>query len=282
MLGPFRPFRNPAKVFARFAHDRTANVAVVFSIAAPLVGLAVGAAVDYSRVTAASSNLHSIADGAALAGAQGLRLANATTNSVSQMVSGYVGAHTPQIASPVTVATSFPNGMTVIAVQLDQDVATVVGKLTGASKMHVSASAKARIVGGGLPYCMLALDTTASATTSVSQATLNAPKCQIFSDSSASDLLSVSNSATIAAGQICSHGGVKSDGTSSIAPVALTDCPLAADPLASRVQPAVGSCTFNGFKVTHGSQSLTPGVYCGGLEIGGSANVTLLAGLYVI
>ena len=70
--------------------------------------------------------------------------------------------------------------------------------------------------------------------------------------------------------------------SSSYAPTPQTDCPAIADPLAGLPAPAVGACTFTKYKVTSGSQSLTPGVYCGGIEVGSNAAVNLLPGTYVI
>ena len=268
--------------FSRFARNRAGGVALVFSLGAPVVAIAIGAAVDYSRYTAAATSLRHVADGAALAGAQNLRLASATTTAATQVVNAYVGAQTANAVAPIVITPGYPNGLSVVSVQLDQDVPTVVSKLAGVTKMHVSVTSKAKIVGGGMPYCMIALDPSASGATSVTQATLTATGCQIYADSAATDSLSTSNSATISAGPICSHGGAKNDGTASLTPAPQTDCPLLNDPLATRVQPTVGSCTYNNLKITHGSQTLLPGVYCGGLEISGSANVTLSSGVYAI
>jgi hypothetical protein len=59
----------------------------------------------------------------------------------------------------------------------------------------------------------------------------------------------------------------------------------AADPMAGRYTlPAVSPCAFNNYKETSGGAvTLTPGIYCGGIEIGGSvATATFTAGTYVL
>jgi hypothetical protein len=53
------------------------------------------------------------------------------------------------------------------------------------------------------------------------------------------------------------------------------------DPLAMRRPPEIGPC-MEKHLVVRGVATLQPGTYCGGLAIGGSADVTLNSGVYVI
>ena len=47
--------------------------------------------------------------------------------------------------------------------------------------------------------------------------------------------------------------------------------------------PATSPCTYNNYKQTGGALVLTPGVYCGGIDIGGSVTTaTFTAGTYVL
>ncbi len=273
-------FRLNSHSILRFCRNAGANVTVVFGISVPVLGLFAGASMDYARFSASQMKIRAIADGAALAGAQSMRLANYTPQSVTAVVNAYVASQPATGLGPISASTVVDT--TSVTVQLDQNISTVAAKFAGVTQMHVSASAKARLAGGRLPNCMISLDASAPAATSIDQATLNASGCQIYSDSSAADGLSVSGNAAIKASLVCSHGGVKNDGTASVAPAAQTDCPTLIDPLASRPQPTVGPCSFTNLKITNGSQSITPGTYCGGLQISGNANVTLLAGTYVI
>lgn len=277
---PQTRLRALVRCVAAFGRDRAGNIAVLFAIGAPVAMTGVAAGVDYTRYVGAKTSIRSIADGAALAGVQALRLANTSAAAVEQVVTAYVGAHTQQGAPAIAATTSVTGNL--VSVQLDQTVPTLVGRLAGAATVRLAAISKARLSGGSLPNCLIALDPSASAAASFDKATLTATGCQIFSGSVASDGLSVANGATVNAGLVCVRGGVKNDGTGAINPAARIDCPAIADPLAGRPQPAVGSCTFNNLKITSGSQTLSPGVYCGGLEIGGNANVNLSAGTYVI
>jgi hypothetical protein len=60
------------------------------------------------------------------------------------------------------------------------------------------------------------------------------------------------------------------------------DCPAQPDPLADRPPPPVGPCTETQKLVIEADRSLTPGSYCGGIEIKKNARVTLNQGIYVI
>jgi len=55
------------------------------------------------------------------------------------------------------------------------------------------------------------------------------------------------------------------------------------DPLAYLQPPNVGSCNYNSVSISGGTQTLYPGVYCGGINIsGGSTNITFSPGTYII
>ena len=81
---------------------------------------------------------------------------------------------------------------------------------------------------------------------------------------------------------ICSAGGASVSGTATVDPAPVTDCPAAADPLASRQGPGVGACDHFDFVLVNKTVTIEPGVYCGGLSIQGSSNVTFNPGVYVI
>lgn len=281
-----RPSRLPLASFSRgpraLLRDRAGGVAVLFSLVAPVLLLSVGVAIDYARLVGTKSSLQTLADGAALAGAQALRLANASQATVQQAASSFVAARTVGRGQSVSVTTSLTSANTVVAVEVSETAQSVTGGLAPLLNMHVTTRAQARTVGNSLPVCMAGLDPAQSKTLSVDIARVNAPGCQVISDSTATDSVAIANGAQFQTGRLCSSGGATNDPTSSYAPAPQTDCPSYNDPLASLAPPTVGSCTYNNMKITSGSQSLSPGVYCGGLTIGGGVSVNLLAGTYVI
>ncbi|MCB1535663.1 MAG: hypothetical protein KDJ44_13285 [Rhodoblastus sp.] len=257
-------------------------MAIIFSLAAPVLALAAGSAIDYTRLVNSRSTLQSIVDGAALAGAQALRLANATSGTVDQAVASYVASHGGATDSSLTVTSSLTANNTVVTVQGSRLAPSVVNRYVGLINMRVDARAQARAVGNTQPICVIGLDPSQSKTLEVDVARVQATGCQVVADSIAADGVSITNGAQMQSGRLCASGGAKADSSSSYAPTPQTDCPAIADPLAGLPAPAVGACTFTNYKVTSGSQSLTPGVYCGGIEVGSSAAVNLLPGTYVL
>jgi Flp pilus assembly protein TadG len=307
MMGTAGPLR---RALARFARSSGGNVAVMFSVAAPLLGLAVGVAVDYSRVLTAQRGLQNLVDHAALSGAQASRLGNATQNSIAQTVTTIVGAGSNGATiSSTTTLTASTNSVTV---KLDQDVALKFAALLGRPTNHLTATATAR-ASGGSPLCMASLATTDPKLGAIPAPTgdlagslilaglaldiallpnpgilmlkgskTKAPGCIISTNLPKTYSIAAYDTSNLTASSIQSGGGyVGSVGTNySVTPT--TDHPAATDPLAGLPMPAVGSCSYNSFKASGGAPSLLPGVYCGGLHITGGANATLMSGVYVI
>jgi hypothetical protein len=90
------------------------------------------------------------------------------------------------------------------------------------------------------------------------------------------------NQARLSAALICSAGGTAGAGPGSFSPIPQTDCPVMPDPLAGRLAPAVGTCTYNNLIVSGQMTTLYPGTYCGGLTVTDLSTVTMAAGQYII
>ena len=264
-----------------FLRARSGNVAVLFSIGVPVFLLAGGGAVDYMRTVTAKSSLQALADGAALAGAQSLRLANSNATTVTQTVSGYVSSRTGGMGGTVASTTNLLSNNTIVSVQLTQTVPTIVAKAVGYGPVNITAKAQAKNAGNTLPLCVVGLDPSQSSTVSVDVATINAQGCQILSDATATDSVSATNNARINSGRLCSSGGARNDGTAIYSPAPQTDCPPLNDPLAGRAAPTVGSCLLTNLVVTN-ALVLIPGTYCGGLKVTSGGSVFMLPGTYVM
>lgn len=264
-----------------FLRARSGNVAVFFSIGVPVFLLAGGGAVDYLRTVTAKSSLQALADGAALAGAQSLRLANSNATTVTQTVSGFVATRTGGMGGSVAATTNLLSNNTIVSVQLTQTVPTIVAKAVGYGPVNITAKAQAKNAGTTLPLCVVGLDPTQGSTVSVDVATINAQGCQILSDATATDSVSATNSARINSGRLCSSGGARNDGTAIYSPAPQTDCPPLNDPLATRAAPTVGSCLLTNLVITN-AIVLIPGTYCGGLKVATGGSVFMLPGTYVI
>jgi len=111
---------------------------------------------------------------------------------------------------------------------------------------------------------------------------VTATGCAIYSNSTTPDSLLVSDTSVITSPSICSGGGYKGS-SSNFTTMPQTDCPVLADPLASRPLPTVGStCDYTNLTITGKTVSLLPGTYCGGLTVTGGATVNLQPGVYII
>lgn len=95
---------------------------------------------------------------------------------------------------------------------------------------------------------------------------------------------SFGGSGNITASKKIQVGGTYSKvGSGNISPAYTAGSSAISDPFAGIPKPAVGACNQTNFKITGASDTTVfPGVYCGGLEIAGSGNVTFKPGTYII
>ena len=292
------------------ARDRGGNVVILFSAAAPILALATGVGVDYSRAINARHSLQMLADRSALAGAQASRLGNATLGSVTAIVNNVVaaGAH----GATINTATSMAANPASVTVKLDQDVAAQFSGIIGKSTFHVNVQATAK-VSGGSPLCMASLATADPklgsmpipshdsagvlilAALALDVAFLpnpgllmmkgsktTAPGCIVSTNLAKPYSIASYTASMLTARTIQSGGGYVGTVGTNYSTTPTTDNPAAADPLGGLPPPPVGACNYTGMTVSGGTPTLTPGVYCGGLHITGVANVTLMPGVYVI
>ncbi len=183
-------------------------------------------------------------------------------------------------AGPIQVVASTssdPLQVTVTAVQ------SHVGFLGGfgLQSSNISVRSVARVMGKP-NICVLGLDPSDSGTIEMwSKARLTAQNCAVYSNSTSTDAIASKQHATMSATMICSVGGA-SGMKDAYKPQPITDCPIFDDPLASRAAPAFGGCSVNKLRLVDQVITLQPGVYCGGITIGGTSAVTFAPGEFVI
>lgn len=273
----------PWRKFGTFARDLRGSFALKAALTFPVLLVAVGAAVDSANLVSQKSNLQNIADSAAIASARELRLGNTKpdiVNAVAQSVAQASLAASPLAADTSTRADVLEQGRAVM-VTLNQPVPRLMGALLSTGPSVISASATARISGNSA-ICVLALNGSAKKSLEADQnALLTGRDCALYSNSTAANSIIAKGGAKITAKLICSAGGIAGD-TNGLSPTPTTDCPQIRDPLAARPAPAVGACNETNLVVSTGTQTLNPGVYCGGLRITGGAKVYANPGVFVI
>ncbi|MEQ1714915.1 MAG: TadE/TadG family type IV pilus assembly protein [Hyphomicrobium sp.] len=272
-------------VLARLLRDDRASIAVKFAMTMPVMLAMVGGAMDYGLLSRDKARLQSAADAAAKAAALEFTMIDVSKHDVTTLTQGIVmgmirANSDAEAASSIRViarAQTTPLGVTVDATQVFKGAFGLFD-----SKIPpITVRSVARIVGKP-NICVLALDREADGTIELwTKARLTAQNCAVYSNSSSPSGIKSKNNAMLSATMTCSVGG--RDGVKgNFSPEPITDCPVFDDPLASRPAPSIGGCTATNTKLVSVSQTLTPGVYCGGIEISGSSQVVLDPGVYII
>jgi Flp pilus assembly protein TadG len=273
MLEELRPLCN----------DRRGSVALIAAFLLPVALLIVGSVIDFGQASNQKQRLQNIVDKAALTAARELGLSDAKEESVAAMVQASVvakvtangnGDAVPEIVTTI-------NGTPLeVSVRARQKTTPFFGGGFGFAPIQLEVTAVARIVGQP-NICLLALESMEpGALFLIDSARMTGNNCSVFSNSRSSSGLMVRDNAVLTAQTVCSSGGVLKSGT--IAPDALMDCPSFDDPLASRGEPVLGACEYTNTKIKDSKTTLRPGVYCGGLSISGTSDVSFEPGVYSI
>lgn len=278
----FKSLANHFKT-TRFAlqHCNRGNMAMMFAMTMPALLGAVGLTSDYAMQSMKYSALQSAADAAALAAAKELTVSSATDNSIISSGKNYVIEELRSKDAEATPGVVVNRKDGSVTVTVTENWMPVFAQYFNASITPIVVTATAKLA-GSTNVCVLALSPKgvggiALATSS----SVTAKGCGLYTNSTDASAITISGSSKIDSPLICSGGGFKNGGGSTTSTV-LTDCPQTPDPLASRAAPKYGACNFNKTKITSGSVALMPGVYCGGLEVSGTAAVTFSPGTYVI
>ena len=268
------------KFWTNYCASSAGNLAVTFAAALPIVLAGTGTAIDFGTFSMKQSTLQAASDAAALAGAKELALASSSNTSVTTSTLAFLAEQlkTKDAAAVGTVVIDRVQGT--VKVNVSEAWQPFFAQLLDEGITPIVASATASLVGAS-SICVLTLNTSSNKALHMDRsAKLTANGCGVYSNSTHNIGLTVDQSAVLKASLVCSAGGVKLRGT--ISPIALTDCPPVEDPLANRAGLNVTGCDYTNVKIISGSQTLNPGRYCGGLEVGGTASVLLNPGDYMI
>jgi hypothetical protein len=130
--------------------------------------------------------------------------------------------------------------------------------------------------------CMVGLDRAAPMTISTAGAAVVNMDCGIAANSNHANAIQADGNVDVTVPTVISAGGVIDNTNSGIhAGDIVTNARPIEDPYDDVTVPFYGGCDQNDLTVTT-TTTLSPGVYCGGLAIEGSADVTLQPGVYII
>lgn len=267
----------------RLAGETGGGIAVAFAVAAPALLFVAGAAVDFATLSLMKSRLQAAADGAALSGARELALANATRSQIDAAVASLLGLHARDSGGAISHQTEVNFPAAEVSIDVEQAWKPFFMHFLDNGAPTVRAHAKARLLYGTTKICVLALSPSAAKAVHLDKdAQIAAADCGVYSNSGHTTSIQVDKVAQIRARLTCAAGGVQAAKQGSIVAEPITDCPAIEDPLKDRPAPDFAGCDFNDFKIANQAATLSPGVYCGGLEVSGKANVRFGSGTYVI
>lgn len=291
-----------SRIAQSFRRDERGTVAVLFGLTTVVVFGMVGLAVDVGRVFAARSHLQAASDAAALAGSQQgdftdqqrITMAKSvfTANTRgSAMTAGVIPTATVE-GGKVTVSSDAVIGTLFMQVLIPSLAGTSVGgSSTGSAGVIINAAAGSTIATAGANLgqgCILALDVNGQYGVKINGGSggsfINA-NCGMFVNNETNGPIDGNSHGHINTTFTCVRSSYYDDDTQYAVPPT-THCPAVADPFAGMTAPTVGNCTFNNKRVrdndSAAAHTLSPGVYCGGLDITSKNMVTFQPGTYII
>jgi hypothetical protein len=158
-------------------------------------------------------------------------------------------------------------------------VPTFLARLVYPDQVIVAARAVASVAGSSVP-CVLALEENEKEAIKVNNGSLFADGCKVQVNSSDPKALHVFKNASMEADGINIVGDYENKGYISSEPN--TGMSAVGDPLAGLSPPPISGCDYNDIALDSGIHVLSPGVYCGGLSLSGTADVELEPGTYII
>lgn len=177
-------------------------------------------------------------------------------------------------------AEDFPDGRTIVThgrVTMAAD--NYFSGIIGDKKIEISAESAARRLWSA-PLCVLALHETAPNGFEVyGNATFSAPTCAVQANSGHDSGMRTYGAATAHAADFGVHGKFSGDG---FAPAPIAGIDPTVDPYASVPFPPIEDCIDASSRLIHKTATLSPGTYCGGLDIKALSEVTLEPGIYIM
>jgi Flp pilus assembly protein TadG len=270
-------------LLVRFRDDKAGNFVVIVALLLPVIIGCVGLGIDVGIWENNQQRMQKAADSAAISAAVAY-----TTNTTSDLdqqaksVAGSYGFANGSSGTSISVnrppsSGSYATTNNAVEVIIQQSQNLLFSAVLGSRQI----SATARAVAIGVSHsCVLALDSTASSAIGVQGSTaVTLNNCAMFSDSNSTSGVSAGGSSTISALSVGSVGGIS--GASNITAVQglARNASAISDPYADVSVPAFYGCNATNY-TSKTTETLDPGVYCGGLNLNAGANVTLNPGIY--
>jgi Flp pilus assembly protein TadG len=284
-------------LFDRFTGDESGNYLIIVGLAAPAVIGMVGFGTEYGLWMYSHQSAQSASDSAAFSAAQSYSINGAGSVGGG---SNSTGSNVISEANSVAASFGFVNGQNNTTITVNRPPSS--GSLRTASNgvevivtqsqprlfsalwNHNEVTVRTRSValGNSALGCVLALDRTVNkAALNSGGGTINLSNCDLYDDSSDSAGLYGGGSSLIVARTIGVVGGVNDLSGFQTTQGLLTHFPVVPDPYADVNVPAFSGCDKNNFS-SKNTQTISPGVYCNGMQFNAGTTVTFSPGVYYI
>jgi Flp pilus assembly protein TadG len=268
------------KALRQFRSASGGNISVMFALSlVPVIGT-IGAAVDYSQSSSIKAAMQAAADATALGS-----IRSASTLTPAAVNSTAVGMFNASFNRPTVTPSpgaTYDSGSSTLTVTATVSYTPQFMKLVGISAMRISVTSKAKLGGSTTwPVCVLITNPISSHTLLVqSGATIDFTNCMVQVNTANWDAVEARDTSYIHStnGVNCFTGDIH---YGDVTPPKQATCIMLPDPYATYVVPSNNPCTYTN-KQVNANATLTPGTYCGGIKITGSANVTFSPGVYYI
>jgi Flp pilus assembly protein TadG len=270
-------------LLTRFAKSQRGAIALMFGLLLVPILAFMGMAIDYSRSFGVRTEIQGIIDATALAVAASTNLTESERVELGQKTFAAIWSNKASTSAPtpnISINYDTTPGEDTVTVSAVSSVETVILSIMKIDQIDVGATSMAVTVKAS-PICLLALNKTAERAIDIQGgATLASVGCAVHANSSDEDALYASGTSSATAEQFCAVGGYEGN---NFTPKP-KNCGYVEDPYKDIFAPSTSGCDYNNTKIKKqdGPTTLSPGVYCGGIDVQTQANVTFNSGLYVI
>jgi len=265
---------------SKFYSNRAGNIAVTGAIALMVMVVAGSAVIDVSQIHSQKSKLQDAADSGALSGALALSegLGNGKVkNQIDETIKSIIFETNNKALKKYKAKIKIYKKTETVKVDLSVKLPRLFSLGNKKRDTPIFSTATATVVYGDQPACVHVLDRSGiAALQSSGQGQIHAPACKIQVNSSSPN--AVLATSVIEADETCIQGSFSGSGFKK---KPKTMCEPKEDPYAALNIPVGGACDHNNYAALS-SDTLYPGVYCGGIKLSNSDKVILKPGIYFI
>ena len=169
-----------------------------------------------------------------------------------------------------------------VEVVIDQNQRSMFMAVLGINSTDIGVRSVAGLVPDNFG-CVYALDGGQDRSFKISTgSTFTTSDCSVIVDSDSSVALSVTNGSSLSAKSILVTGEYEDSG-GSVSPDPETGVLREDDPLAGLGAPVSGGpCDYTDFALDNETQTLSPGIYCGGITLEDNSEATMQSGTYIL